>query len=217
MAVDPQALAQSLAIARNPQNYARWELTAREQTSIVTVAEMRDQLNLVGDTSQDDLITACSVAATTAIGNYIGAPLQQTTYRVYYNAPTYVNNYAYLDLPITTIDGAGAGGDLQFTVKYYPNGTTTEQTWTDWYYDYTGARLVLTAGLPALNQFIAYPVVATVTVLTSWYNTESVLKQAVKLMATHLYNNRSATAESVPREIALGIDSLLRTYKPLVM
>ena len=44
-----------------------------------------------------------------------------------------------------------------------------------------------------------------------------VIKQAGLLLLTHLYNNRSETTSGGLQRIPIGIDALLRPYKPLVM
>jgi len=61
------------------------------------------------------------------------------------------------------------------------------------------------------------PVIATYTLAVSPLSTYPVIKQAALLWFTHLYNNRSQSTELNLKQIPLGVDTLLRPYKPLVM
>jgi hypothetical protein len=61
------------------------------------------------------------------------------------------------------------------------------------------------------------PVIVTYTLAASPLGTYPVIKQAGLLWFTHLYNNRSEVTSTDMKRIPLGVDTLLRPYKPLVM
>jgi hypothetical protein len=91
---------------------------------------------------------------------------------------------------------------------------------TDYYYDPTGSRVVVTEGMPSpLAQNIANPVEVLFTVEANNYSTYPAIKQAGLLLLTHYYNQRSAASESANKSaiIPFGVDVLLRPYKTLVM
>jgi hypothetical protein len=91
---------------------------------------------------------------------------------------------------------------------------------TDYYYDPTGSRVVVTEGMPSpLAQNIANPVEVLFTVESNDYSTYPAIKQAGLLLLTHYYNQRSAVGSTVGQmaQIPFGVDVLLRPYKTLVM
>lgn len=215
MSVDALAMAQFLASNRNPQNYAKVEQYGRGNTSILTAEELANQLNLFGDTSQDAAIAGYGIAATQYVSDYLGYPLCTTTYKVYYPQQIAVGNVAYLDIPNWSNEEAGSPYQQSFSV-FYNDANNVYQQFTNYFWDISGNRLVLQS-IPTVSNVVAYPWVVTVTLNAGWYATTEVIKQAVKLVATHLYNNRSNTTEGNLKEIPLGVAQLLRPFKSLVM
>jgi hypothetical protein len=218
MSVDALTMAQFLTSNRNPQNYAQIEQLGRGNTSLLSAEELRNQLNLFGDTSQDTAILSYAIAATQYVSDYLGFPLCATTYRVYYPPQIVVGNVAYLDIPTWTEETGGPPIQLSFTVNYYDVNNNLA-TYNTYIWDAGGQRLILQA-IPQLSQTMAYPWVVTVTLNTGWHGNTEVIKQAVKLVATHFYNNRSETVSGIINpsvKITLGLDALLRPFKPLVM
>ena len=61
------------------------------------------------------------------------------------------------------------------------------------------------------------PVIATYTLAASSLANYPVIKQSCLFWSTHLYNNRSDITDLNLKRIPMGVDTLLRPYKPLVM
>jgi hypothetical protein len=105
-------------------------------------------------------------------------------------------------------------------VQYYNDATPTVLTTVspaDYYYDPTG-RKVICSDLPtSINPQMTSPVIVTYTLAASPLGTYPVIKQAGLLWFTHLYNNRSDVTSTDMKRIPMGVDTLLRPYKPLVM
>jgi hypothetical protein len=120
-----------------------------------------------------------------------------------------------LDLPETS-----QGGVTINSVQYYSNETPTVLTTVspaNYYYDPTGRKVICTDLPTSINTQMTSPVIVTYTLAQSPLSTYPAIKQAALLWFTHLYNNRSEVTEANLKRIPLGIDTLLRPYKPLVM
>jgi hypothetical protein len=155
-----------------------------------------------------------------AIEDYLGISMYSTQYRVYYGDPGLNGTAIYLDLPETGVATQGGGVEID-SVQYYTgdnNAVLQTLASSNYYYDPSGNRVVITAGIPSpLAQNIANPVRVTYTVSDSLLTAYPVIKQAGLLLFTHLYNNRSNSTTEKIREIPFGVATLLRPYKPLVM
>ena len=205
-----------LAPTRNPFNYDWFEQTNRDVvTPWLTLQEIAEQLNLYSDESQDTYLQSLELAIRMAIEDYLGAPLISVQYKVYYGVSALYGSPISLDLPETS-----QGGVTINSVQFYSDSTPTVLTTVSpsaYYYDPTG-RKVICSDLPSnINPQMTSPVIVTYTLGQSPLSTYPVIKQAGLLWFTHLYNNRSETTSANLKSIPLGIDTLLRPYKPLVM
>jgi hypothetical protein len=207
-----------LAPTRNPFNYDWFEQTNRNvSTGWLTLAEIREQLNLYSDTSQDTYLTSLELAIRMAIEDYLGSPIVSVQYKSYYGASALYGSPLSLDLPQTS-----QGGVTINSVQYYNDATPTVLTTvspSNYYYDPTGRKVICTDLPTSINPQMTSPVIVTYTLTASPFATYPIVKQAGLLWFTHLYNNRSAVGSTVGQlaQIPMGVDTLLRPYKPLVM
>ena len=206
----------ALAPTRNPFNYDRFEQTSRNIAAVwLTLTEIRNQINLYSDTSQDTYLSALEVAVRMAIEDYLGMPIAPVSYRVYYGVSALYGSPISLDLP--EISQTGVTID---SVKYYDDSTIpvlTTVSNTTYFYDSTGSK-VICSDLPSnINPQMTSPVIVNYTLAASDLANYQIIKQAGLLLYTHLYNNRSNTTELKLTDLPFGVDTLLRPYKPLVM
>jgi hypothetical protein len=225
MAIENLTLAPFYSGTRNPFNYQKVEQIDRDLiTNWLTDDEIAQQLNLFNDDSQDTYLRSLDLATRMAIEDIVGFSVFPTQYRCYYGDPGLTGTAVYLDLPevATTFQGLTPAVTIN-SVDYYTgqnNAVKTPMASTDYYYDPTGNRVVVTAGMPSpLAQNIANPVEVTYTVNSSFATQYPVIKQAALMLLTHLYNSRSTVGDSVQMkaEVPFGVTMLLRPYKPLVM
>ena len=211
-----------LANNRNPFSYEKIEQVNRDiVTSWLTLDEITQQLNLVGDESQDEFLIALEVATRMAIEDYLGMPIFPVTYRVYYGTSGQTGTQMTLDLPEVSQDFRGQATNNIDSVAFY-NGNTppvlTPLASSAYYYDPTGNKVVLIGGLPSnVSTVMTSPIVVEYTINPSIISQYPVIKQAGLLLLTHLYNNRSNTTMEVLHKLPFGVEQLLRPYKPLVM
>jgi hypothetical protein len=224
MSVDNITPYQVYGATRNPFSYAKFEQVSRDtQTEWLTLAQITAQLNLFEDTSQNSFLTSLDLATRFAIEDYLGVSFFSTQYRVYYGDTGVYGSQLYLDLPEVTIGSGtgGAGGVTINEVGYFTDGASGAVynilPSSQYYYDQTGNRVVITAIPSALSQTMANPIQVLYSESPSPLLNNPAVIQAGLLLLTHLYNNRSATVDSGIREIPYGVDVLLRPYKPLVM
>jgi hypothetical protein len=205
------------ADTRNPFNYDKVEQITRDiSTGWLTLPEIRQQLNLFDDTSQDTYLTSLELSVRMHIEDYLGMSIFATSYRVYYGLSSLYASPVCLDLPEVSQSGVTID-----SVKYYDGNTPSVlQTITsgNYYYDVTGNKVILPNGTPSnISQNRTSPIVVEYTCLANTLASYPVIKQAGLLLFTHLYNNRSETTNGGLQVIPYGVDSLLRPYKPLVM
>lgn len=211
-----------LANNRNPFSYEKIEQVNRDiVTNWLTLDEITQQLNLVGDESQDEFLTALEVATRMAIEDYLGLPIFPVTYRVYYGTSGQTGTQMTLDLPEVSQDFRGQATNNIDLVAFY-NGNTppvlTPIASSAYYYDPTGNKVVLIGGVPSnVSTVMTSPIVVEYTINPSIISQYPVIKQAGLLLLTHLYNNRSNTTMEVLHKLPFGVEQLLRPYKPLVM
>lgn len=225
MAIENLTLAPFYSGTRNPYNYEKVEQINRDiVTGWLTLDEITQQLNLFQDESQDSYLESLEVATRMAIEDYLGISMFSTQYRVYYGDPGLNGTAIYLDLPEVSTIYQGNGAEVTINKVEYYTGTNTATknllAASNYYYDPTGNRVVVSSGLPSpLAQNIANPVMVTYTIGSNFLAQYPVVKQAGLLLLTHLYNNRSTVGDSVAMkaQIPFGVDALLRPYKPLVM
>jgi hypothetical protein len=225
MAIENLTLAPYYSGTRNPFNYQKVEQINRDLiTNWLTDDEIAQQLNLFNDDSQDTYLRSLELATRMTIEDIVGFAVFPTQYRCYYGDPGLTGTAVYLDLPevATTFQGSTPAVTIN-SVDYYSgqnNAVKTQMLSADYYYDPTGNRVVVTAGMPSpLAQNIANPVEVTYTVNQSFATQYPVIKQAALMLLTHLYNSRSTVGDSVQMkaEVPYGVSMLLRPYKPLVM
>jgi hypothetical protein len=225
MAVENMTLAPYYSGTRNPFNYEKVEQINRDiSTGWLTLDEITQQLNLFQDESQDSYLSSLELATRMAIEDFLGFAIFSTQYRCYYGDPGLNGTSIYLDLPevATTYQGQTPAVTIN-TVEYWTGqagATKNLLASSNYYYDPTGNRVVITTGLPSpLAQNIANPVQVTYTVNQSFAAQYPVVKQAGLMLLTHLYNARSTVGDSVQMkaEIPFGVTMLLRPYKTLVM
>ena len=220
MAVENQTLAPFYSDQRNPYNYAKFEQVSRDiSTAWLTDAEIRQQLNLFDDDSQDTYITSLELAVRMAIEDFLGMAIFATQWRVYYMNFGLYNTAVYLDLPVVSQKNGLIAGVVVDSIEFYSTSNTIPEliSPTDYSYDPTGNRIILNTVPNTLSQEVANPIVVTYTQNANPLADYPVIKQAGLLLLTHLYNNRSDTTEIQLKQIPFGVQALLRPYKPLVM
>lgn len=220
MAVENQTLAPFYSNNRNPYNYAKFEQISRDiSTQWLTTDELKQQINLYGDDSQDTYINALELAVRMAIEDFLGMAIYATQWKVYYTNFGIYNTSVFLDLPEVSVqDGLVAGVTVNKVECYTTSNTIPELVDPSQYsYDPTGNRIILGSLPNSLNQEVANPIVVTYTQNANPLSAYPVIKQAGLLLFTHLYNNRSDTTDNQLKQIPYGMQVLLRSYKPLVM
>lgn len=227
MAVENQTIAPYYANTRNPFSYEKVEQINRDiATGWLTLDEITQQLNLFQDESQDEYLQSLELATRMAIEDYLGFSIFSTTYRVYYGNPGLMvtGTAMYLDLPAVSTSFQGQSPAITINRVSYYTGTGTPAknvlTASNYFYDPTGNRIVVTNGLPQpLAQNVANPVEVDYTVNSNFAAQYPVVKQAGLMLLTHLYNSRSTVGNTVGvmAEVPFGVSTLLRPYKPLVM
>lgn len=220
MAVENQTLAPFYSNNRNPYNYAKFEQISRDiSTQWLTTDELKQQINLYGDDSQDTYINALELAIRMAIEDFLGMAIYATQYKVYYTNFGIYNTSVFLDLPEVSIQNGLVAGVTINKVECYTTSNTTPEVIdpSSYSYDPTGNRVILGSLPNALNQEVANPIVVTYTQNANPMADYPVIKQAGLLLFTHLYNNRSDTTDNQLKQIPYGMQVLLRPYKPLIM
>lgn len=208
----------TLSPSRTPFNYDWFEQIDRDITDgWLSLEEIRNQINLFGDNSQDTYLAALEKAVRMAIEDYLGMPFASTQYKVYYGASNVVSSITTLDIPEVS-----QGGVTIDSVSYYNNNspsTITVLPSSDYYYDPTGNKVIVNSAPTNINPAMTSPIMVTYSLDPSPLSAYPVIKQAGLLLFTHLYNNRSTVGDSEKQkaQIPFGVDVLLRPYKPLVM
>lgn len=203
-----------LATTRNPFNYEKFVQVERDvSTQWLTTEEISQQLNLVDDESQDPYIASLELAARMAIEDYLGLSIFPVKYRVYYAISPLPSSNVSLDLPQVS-----EGGITVNSVKYWnsQNVLTTIDAGS-YFYDASGNKVILTTTPSDPNLTRTAPVVVEYTTAADPISTYPVVKQAGLLLVTHLYNQRSDTTTDNLKQIPFGMQTLLRSYKSLVM
>ena len=210
-----------LGTARNPFSYEKIEQTSRDiQTPWLTLDQITQQLNLFGDTSQDDYLTSLELATRMAIEDYLGMAIFPISWKVYYGAFNGMSGTnVLLNLPEVSQDNQNTVGTVVNSVGYWNDSTPPEFVLlanNSYFYDPTGNQVIANGFPEEVNQFITNPIVVTYTTNASPLAQYPVIQQAGLLMLTHLYNNRSDTVMGNMTKIPFGVEQLLRPYKPLV-
>ncbi len=206
----------ALAPTRNPFNYDKFEQTNRDVvTPWLTLQEIADQLNLFTDESQDSYLLSLELAVRMAVEDYLGLPIVNTSYRVYYGVSALYGSPISLDLPEVSQSGVTINAVRYFNDAATPVLTTVASS--TYFFDPTGSKVICSTLPSDINPQMTSPVIVDYTLTGSILATYPAIKQAGLLLYTHLYNNRSNTTELNLKTLPYGVDQLLRPYKPLVM
>lgn len=221
MSSDYLSIAPNLTQNRNPFNYEKVEQVSRDfATSWLTEQQIKEQLNLVDDNSQDNYLYDLEIATRMIIEDFLGMAIFPTQYKVYYGNPGVTGMAATLDLPEVTQGTTSATGVTINSVGYW-NGSVPSvfvSMATDTYqYDPTGNQIIVTSFPSNISTQVANPIVVLYTIARSPLANYLNIQQAGLLLLTHLYNNRSDTTVDRLKKIPFGVEQILRPYKPLVM
>ena len=203
---------------RNPFNYEKIEQIDRDlSTQWLTLDEITQQLNLFMDESQDSYLSSLELATRMAIEDYLGLTIFPVTYRCYYGQVNSFNNDVALDLPEVSETGVTINEVAYYTTN--PNPVRNVLASSNYFYDQTGNRVVITSFPNVENPTMANPVEVIYQTNPSIIAQYPVVKQAGLMLLTSLYNNRDTVSDTVgaKSQVPFGVATLLRPYKPLVM
>lgn len=206
--------------SREPFNYSKIEQVDRDNvTPWLDIADVRDQLNLYGDTSQDDYISMLELASRQFIEDYLGMSIFPITYRVYYDQANISNSPVALDLPAVSQNlYPSQSGVTVKAIKYWNSANVlTTVAASNYYFDQSGNKVVLLSLPNDMNNNRTAPLYCEYTAVSNPLSAYPVIKQAALLLITHWYNVRAQTTEKIMREIPFGFHTILRPYKPLVL
>ena len=210
------------AVTRNPFNYSKVEQIGRDNTTAwLTEAEITNQLNLFGDTSQTTYLAGLEIAIRQAIEDYLGMSIFPVSYRVWYGAESLAASPICFDLPeVSQNTNPALAGVTITSVKYWndtfpPTSVTVDAS--QYFYDVSGNKVIVTTLPTEINSTMTAPIYIDYATVANPLAAYKVIKQAGLLLLTHLYNNRSNTTDIQLKTIPYGVDMLLRPYKPLVM
>ena len=190
-----------LGTSRNPFNYEKVEQVTRDiVTEWLTLEEITQQLNLFQDESQDSYLSGIELATRMAIEDYLGMSIFPVTYKVYYGTFNGMGGtQVSLDLPEVSQPFQGQPAVVINSVQYY-NGDTpptlVTMPNTDYYYDPTGNKVVVSGFPNTVATQVSNPIVVTYTCNANPVAQYPVIKQAGLMLLTHIYNNRSNTTEN---------------------
>lgn len=203
-----------LAPTRNPFSYEKVVQVSRDvSTPWLTLDEISQQLNLVGDESQDDYLSSLELATRMAIEDYLGLSIFPVTYRVYYAAGNQTASPVCLDLPEVSSNGVTLS-----SIKYWDNrNVLITVASVDFFFDVSGNKVIVKSLPSDIDTARTAPIVVEYATNAEPLSAYPIIKQAGLLLFTHLYNERSNTTAANLKTIPYGVDMLLRLYKPLVM
>jgi hypothetical protein len=207
---------------RNPFNYVKAEQINRDNlTAWLTLDEIKQQLNLFGDSSQDTYLQSLEVAVRQAIEDYLGLSIFSLTYRVWYGTESLVASPICFDLPeisqnVNSLQSGVTINSVGFWDDSFPPTFNTIGS-SNYYYDASGNKVILNSMPTSVNTVMTAPIVIEYSTTANPISDYPVILQAGLLLFTHLYNNRSNTVDSNIKEIPFGVAALLRPYKPLIM
>jgi uncharacterized phiE125 gp8 family phage protein len=196
----------------NPNICGRWavQVATPPASEPVTVAELKTHARI--DLSDDDTLLGLYItSAREWVEQHLERSLIDQTFVLYLDA---VPVGQYLELPFPKLDSITH-------IKYY-DSTDTLQTWASSNYR---ADTVSPVGRVTLKNGISWPSLITdrtdalqITYVAGYGSAASSvpesLKTAIKLLATHWYENREATAMgNIGKEIEFSLTSILSLYK----
>lgn len=202
-----------------PYNWAKLINTSRDTTSEwIPLEQIREQLNIYGDTSQDAYLSLLELAARFHIEDYLGKPIFEQTYTLYYSTSVLVQPTVQLDVPQSDTHTLVVD-EIGFYNQTTPIPDVEILDPTTYYLDATGSKIILTSLAQEISTSMTNPIYAKIRITEDVVSTYPSVIHAGRLLITHLYNSRSAVGDTVGEkaEIPFGIQSLLRPYKDLVM
>jgi len=210
------------AQTRNPFNYAKVEQIGRDSSTLwLTLAEIRNQLNLFDDTSQDTYLSSLGIATRQAIEDYLGMSIFPVSYRVWYGSESLVASPISLDLPEVSQNTTPSLPGVTINSVGYWNDSFPPVFQTissgSYYYDASGNKVIVNNLPTDVNSVMTAPIIVEYSTVANPLAAYPVIKQAGLLLLTHLYNNRANATETKLKDIPFGVTTLLRSYKPLVM
>lgn len=205
---------------RNPFNYSKVEQLSRDSvTPWLTLPEMRDQVNLYGDTSQDAYLSQLELGVRQYVEDYLGMSIFPVKYRVYYDLASLYGTPIALDLPAVSQNLYPTQSGVSVNaVKYWnANNVLTTVASSTYYYDNSGDKVIISSLPTDISTSRTSPVVCEYTTAANPLAEYAVIRQAGLMLLTHWYNTRTSVAEKIMRDVPFSFHALLRAYKPLVL
>lgn len=205
---------------RNPFNYSKVEQLQRDSvTPWLTLPEMREQVNLYGDTSQDTYLSQLELGVRQYVEDYLGMSIFPVSYRVYYDVASLYGTPLTLDLPAVSqnLYPTQSGVSVDAVRYWNANNVLTTVSPTTYYYDNSGDKVVINSLPNDISTSRTSPIVCEYTTVSNPLSEYAVIRQAGLMLLTHWYNTRTSVAEKIMRDVPFSFHALLRAYKPLVL
>lgn len=205
---------------RNPFNYSKVEQLQRDSvTPWLTLPEMREQVNLYGDTSQDTYLSQLELGVRQYVEDYLGMSIFPVSYRVYYDVASLYGTPLTLDLPAVSqnLYPTQSGVSVDAVRYWNANNVLTTVSPTTYYYDNSGDKVVITSLPNDISTSRTSPIICEYTTVSNPLSEYAVIRQAGLMLLTHWYNTRTSVAEKIMRDVPFSFHALLRAYKPLVL
>ena len=209
----------SYASTRNPYNYEKVIEIGRDfATEWIPVTLIRQQLNLIDDTSQDVYLTQLELSARFWIESYLGMPIIARSFKAYYSSSNTAYAPAFFDLPSADNQQDAPINILSFSYwnSNFPSILTILAS-SSYQLDPTANRVQLIAIPSDISRSIANPLEISFELDPSPLSNYPDIQHAALLMITHWYNNRASVEAKGMMPIPMGVESLLLPYKPLVL
>lgn len=201
----------------------RWnkltEVSRDYDSDLIPVTELRYQLNLYSDTSQDAYLELLDKTAKAYIEDKLGVSFHTRTAKAYYSPSTFITSGEYTHLPLpNSFDTTMSVSSIQ----YYATGakTLTTLATSNWFFDVTSDRLAVKLSGVQFNTDYESPLLVNLSYGSSDGSalTENpAIKHAAMLLVTHWYRNRSTTSEGMLNNIPHGVDVLLEPYREVLL
>lgn len=170
----------------------------------LTLTEAKQQLR-VDHTAEDTLIRAYIAAARLHVEAHIGLFLLEQTWQMSFDADAQMPLKLSL-CPLMSIDAVTFQPVSGPPVGVPPSDYTV-------YGGATDKRLDITANKPALRPFDAIQIEATFGFGSSIEDIPEDVRQAVRLLVAHWYENREAVSSYTRDAMTLGVKALLAPYR----
>lgn len=205
---------------RNPFNYSKVEQLQRDSvTPWLTLPEMREQVNLYGDTSQDTYLSQLELGVRQYVEDYLGMSIFPVSYRVYYDVASLYGTPLTLDLPAVSqnLYPTQSGVSVDAVRYWNANNVLTTVSPTTYYYDNSGDKVIISSLPTDISTSRTSPIICEYTTVSNPLSEYAVIRQAGLMLLTHWYNTRTSVAEKIMRDVPFSFHALLRAYKPLVL